>query len=120
MYSHLRYTQLAKTAFAQSNAITVFVRMQGKGGDWHLYGVDDCVLTHEDIPLRFAPSHALSSNRFEMTLLGKANRTNQLEVSTNLVDWRAGNVLFNRTGGVQIITGALTNVPARFFRARPR
>jgi hypothetical protein len=49
--------------------------------------------------------------------LGKANRTNQLEVSTNLVDWRA---VFNRTGGVQIITGALTNIPARFFRARPR
>lgn len=120
MYSHLRYTQFAKTVFAQSNAITVFVRMQGKGGDWHLYGVDDCVLTHEDVPLRFGPSRGLSSNRFEMTLFGKANRTNQLEVSTNLVDWRAGNVLYNRTGAVQIVTGGLTNLPARFFRARPR
>lgn len=120
MYSHLRYTQLAKTVFAQSNAISVFVRMQGKGGDWHLYGIDDCVLTHEEVPLRFGPSRGLSSNRFEMTLLGKMNRTNQLEVSTNLLDWRAANVLFNRTGAVEIVTGALTNLPARFFRARPR
>ncbi|HKQ36651.1 MAG TPA: hypothetical protein VJ063_01160, partial [Verrucomicrobiae bacterium] len=120
MYSHLHYTQLAKTVFAESNAITVFVRMQGKGGDWHLYGVDDCMLTHEDVPLRFASSRGLSSNRFEMTLLGKANRTNQLEVSTNLVDWRAGGLLINRTGAVQVVTGGLTNLPARFFRARPR
>ena len=88
-YSHLRYTQLAKTVLTQSNAITVFVRMQGKGGDWHLYGMDDCVLTHEDVPLHFGPSAALtSSNRFQMTLYGKAHSTNQIEVSTNLTSWR--------------------------------
>ena len=120
MYSHLRYTQIAKTAFAQSNAITVFVRMNGQGGQWHLYGVDDCVLTHEEVPLRFGPSRALTNNRFEMTLHGKMNRTNQLEVSTNLVDWRAAGLLVNRTGTVQFTTTSLTNLPSRFFRTRAR
>ena len=121
MYSHLRYTQLAKTVFAQSNAITVFARMNGQGGQWHLYGVDDCVLTHEEVPLRFGPSRALpDSNRFEMTLYGKANRTNQIEVSTNLVDWRPSGTVVNRGGVVQFSTLGLTNLPERYFRARPR
>jgi hypothetical protein len=120
MYSHLRYTQIAKTAFAQSNAITVFLRMNGQGGQWHLYGVDDCMLTHEEVPLRFGPSRPLANNRFEMTLHGKMNRTNQLELSTNLVDWRASSLVVNRTGTVRFITTGLTNVPSRYFRARAR
>ena len=120
MYGHLRYTQFAKTVFAQSNAITAFVRMNGQGGQWHLYGVDDCVLTHEEVPLRFGSSRALPNNRFEMTLHGKANRTNQIDVSTNLVDWRPSGTVVNRGGTAQFSLLGLTNLPARFFRARPR
>ena len=120
-YSHLRYTQLAKTVFAQSNAITVFVRMQGKGGDWHLYGVDDCVLTHEDVPLRFGTSAALpDNNRFQMTLYGKAHRTNQIDVSTNLTTWRSLGLVVNQGEAVQFSVFGLTNSSDRFFRARPR
>jgi hypothetical protein len=119
-YSHLRYTQVAKTVFAQSNAITVFVRMTGKGGDWHLYGVDDCVLTHEEVPLRFGPSLALTNNRFQMTLYGKANRTNNLEVSTTLTNWSFLGFMINRGGVAQASIPGMTNFPKRFFRARPR
>lgn len=50
-YSHLRYTPVAKTVVAQTNALTVFIHMQGSGGQWHLYGVDDCALsTEEPVP----------------------------------------------------------------------
>jgi hypothetical protein len=47
MYSHLKYTNLAISATAASSYVTVFVSMKGDGGQWHLYGVDDCVLTAE-------------------------------------------------------------------------
>lgn len=120
MYSHLRYTQLAKTAFAQSNAITVFVRMNGQGGQWHLYGVDDCVLSHEEVPLRFGPSRAAPNNRFETSLHGKANRTNQIEVSTNLVNWSPLGIVVNRGGIAPVSIPSVTNFQNRVFRARPR
>ncbi len=120
MYSHLRYTQLAKTAFAQSNAITVFVRMNGQGGQWHLYGVDDCVLTHEEVPLHFGPSRVAPNNRFETTLYGKANHTNQIEFSTNFVNWSPLGIVVTRGGIAPISIPSLTNHQKRFFRARPR
>lgn len=47
MYSHLHWTNLAKSAVAESPAITVFVSMKGDGVEWHLYGVDDAVLSTE-------------------------------------------------------------------------
>lgn len=47
-YSHLHYTPVAKSVVAQTNALTVFVHMQGQGGQWHLYGIDDCALSTED------------------------------------------------------------------------
>jgi hypothetical protein len=47
MFSHLRWTNFATNAVAQGNAVTVFVSMKGDGGEWHLYGLDDTVLTTE-------------------------------------------------------------------------
>jgi len=50
MYSHAKYTNLAVSATATSNYVTVFVHMRGTlsvGNCWHLYAVDDCVLTAE-------------------------------------------------------------------------
>jgi hypothetical protein len=120
MYSHLRYTQVAKTTFAQSNVITVFVRMNGQGGQWHLYGVDDCVLTHEEVPLRFGSSRVAANNRFESTLYGKANHTNQIEFSTNLANWSPLGIVVTRGGIAPISIPGLTNHQKRFFRARPR
>jgi len=56
MYSHRRstteysknWTQFAKRVVAQSTNLTVFIHMKGDGVQWHLYGVDDCALTHEE------------------------------------------------------------------------
>ena len=50
MYSHLHYTQLAKTATAQNTNLTVFVAMNGDGEQWGLYGIDDTVLTEAGAP----------------------------------------------------------------------
>ena len=118
-YSHLRFTQAAKTVLAQSNTVTVFVRMTGSGGEWHLYGIDDCVLTHEEVPLRFGPELSLGS-KFHMTLYGKANETNIIEASTNLSTWGSLGPIANRSGTVQFSVPAPTNFTQRFFRARQR
>jgi hypothetical protein len=78
-YSHLRYGNLAKSAVAQGTAVTVFVRMTGSGGEWHLYGVDDAVLT-ETAPLvppdPPAPLQAVAtpaSNTITLTLSAPAH-----------------------------------------------
>jgi hypothetical protein len=117
-YSHLHYTQVAKTVIAQTDALTVFVRMTGEGGQWHLYGIDDCALTHEEVPLEFGPVNVAPNNRFQMTLYGKARQTNTIEASTNLTAWRSIGGVANPAGAVQFTVPSLTNFPARFFRAR--
>jgi hypothetical protein len=69
VYSHLHYQNLSQSALAQANALTVFVRLQGTGGEWHLYGVDDCVLTGEETPAvpRQAVSESASSVRLRFS-----------------------------------------------------
>lgn len=44
-YSHLRYSVIGTHSVATGNNITVFFSMIGKGGQWHLYGIDDCRLS---------------------------------------------------------------------------
>lgn len=44
-YSHLRYNMAGIHAVAQSNRISVFVSFGGLGGQWHMYGIDDCRLS---------------------------------------------------------------------------
>ncbi len=44
-YSHLRYNIAGIHAIAQSNKISVFVSFGGLGGQWHLFGIDDCRLS---------------------------------------------------------------------------
>ena len=60
VYSHLRYHPVAQTVEAAGSAVTVFVRMEGRGGEWHLYGVDDGVLTLTDTPP--APRRAVAES----------------------------------------------------------
>jgi hypothetical protein len=47
MFSHLHWTNLAKSAVAKENACTVFISMKGDGVQWHLYGIDDVALSTE-------------------------------------------------------------------------
>jgi hypothetical protein len=116
MYSHRHYTQLAKTTVAKNTNITVFVSMQGLGGDWHVYAVDDCILSHENIVPQFSGSSLLSNGTFGTTLKSKANRTNTLESSSNLSTWSTNAFIFSRSGTAQYTNTAASG--ARFFRAR--
>src|SRR6058998_2954158 len=80
-YSHLRYTQFAKTVRASGANLTVFVSMKGRGGDWHLYAVDGCALTQEEIPTRFLNPTVSSNGVFCATVSSRANRSNIVEAS---------------------------------------
>jgi hypothetical protein len=102
---------------AQSTNLTVFVSMKGTGGQWHLYALDDCALTREDIPLRLTGA-GCTNDVFQTTVLSRANRTNVIEVSTNLTDWRTVTNLLNATGTVTFAEPVTTNAGPRFFRAR--
>lgn len=117
MYSHRRYTQLATTAIAQGSALTVFVRMQGTGGQWHLYAVDDCALTHEENPLRFKAVDS-SDGAFRFTLAGKPHRTNVVERTTNFQSWTLVTNVVNLTGEVPVEDHPPVGDAAQFYRAR--
>jgi len=117
MYSHRHYTPLAKSVVAQSTNLTVFVRMQGEGGQWHLYAIDACALTHEPIPIRFV-SNIVSNGMFETKFTSRANRTNALESSFNGTTWFGNGIFYNRTGTSLYREFSITNRAQKFFRAR--
>ncbi len=98
-YSHLHYSNLATTTTATAENITVFVAMQGEGGQWHLYGVDDCVLT-ETVPLRprlMAPGFT-DDGAFEFTLVGQPGKTSAIEACSAFDEWSPLTNLVNLTG----------------------
>jgi hypothetical protein len=116
MYSHRRYTNLANTSLAQGTNLTVFISMKGDGVTWHLYGVDDAVLSTEEIPTRFESPTLLPNGGFQATLRSRANRTNLIEASTDFVQWMPLTNLLNASGVL-----SFENIPAsnqRFYRAR--
>lgn len=116
LYSHLHYSPVAVSAVAQGSALTVFVRMQGSGGQWHLYGVDDCALTHEPGPLQFQ-SPAWSNGIFQALLTGRPRRTNIVERSPDLRDWTPLSPLPN-PGGQSWFTDTPPGPGPWFYRAR--
>jgi hypothetical protein len=117
MYSHRRYTQLAMSAVAQGTNLTVFVRMQGSGGQWHLYAVDDSALTHEEVPLRLhAP--VWSNGVFQATLAGRPHRTNRIERTTDFETWTPVTNVVNRTGVAGFEDAAAVSGAPQFYRAR--
>lgn len=117
MYSHRRYTQVATSAVAQGAALTVFVRMQGSGGQWHLYAVDDCALTHEPMPLRLH-SPEWMEDAFAATLAGKPHRTNLIERTSDFRLWHPVTNVVNLTGEARFITPAEDDGQPQFYRAR--
>jgi hypothetical protein len=118
LYSHRRFTQLARTAVAQSTNLTVFISMKGDGGEWHNYGVDDCALTREDIPLRFDAPAVLPDGALQLTLLGKANRSNVIEGAAALANWSTVTSVWNATGRIVTTNPPAAGATQRFFRAR--
>jgi hypothetical protein len=122
-YSHRRsttdyaknWTQVAKRVVAQGTNLTVFVHMKGEGVQWHLYGVDDCALTHEEVPVRFEKASVLNG-AFEANVTGKLGFSNVIERSITLTNWVSFTNIFNRNGVVSFRDSS-TNT-ARFYRAR--
>ena len=101
---------------AQGTNLTVFIHMKGEGVEWHLFGVDDCALTHEDIPVRFRNSAVLSNGVFQATVTGRIGLTNVVERSVTLTNWLLHTNIMN-SNGVVTFQDSATNA-ARFYRAR--
>lgn len=118
MYSHRRYSNVAKSAVAQGTNLTAFISMKGDGVTWHLFGVDDVVLSHEAIPTRFETPTILSNGVFQATLSSRANRTNVIEASTNLAQWLPVTNLLNAAGITPFQDAGSTAAVQRFYRAR--
>jgi len=97
--------------------VTVFVSMKGQGGEWHLYGVDGCALTQEEIPLRFVQPMVTSNGLFQATITGRANRSNIVEASGTLTGWTVLTNFLNETGSTSFSDSA--GAARRFYRARP-
>jgi hypothetical protein len=116
MYSHRHYTQLAKTVKTLSTNVTVFVSMKGQGGDWHLYGIDGCALTQEEITARFMQPSVNSGEVFQATVNGRANRSNIVEASSALTSWTVLTNFLNEVGSTPFVDPA----PGlrRFYRVR--
>jgi hypothetical protein len=116
--SHLRYTHLGKSVRATTASLTVFVHMKGDGLEWHLYALDDCALTEAEIPLQFGSPRLSLDGRFETVLTGKANRTNLLELTSDLANWEPLTNVFNPTGTLPVVDEVTTGPRQRFYRAR--
>jgi hypothetical protein len=123
MYSHRRstvdysknWTQFAKRAVAQSTNLTVFIHMKGDGVQWHLYGVDDCALTHEEVPVRFINPAVLGNGTFQAEVTGKIGFSNVIERSITLTNWSPFTNIFNSNGAVMLRDVATNAV--RFYRS---
>ncbi|HWN97320.1 MAG TPA: hypothetical protein VNT99_19970 [Methylomirabilota bacterium] len=124
MYSHRRsttdysknWTQFAKRAIAQSSNLTVFIHMKGDGVQWHLYGVDDCALTHEEVPVQFQNSSIESNGVFQASVTGKIGFSNIIERSVTLTNWSPLTNIMNSNGVVMFRDTATNTV--RFYRAK--
>jgi len=118
MYSHRHYSNLARTAVAQNTNLTVFISMKGTGGEWHLYTVDDCILSQENVPTRLSQTSLTPNGSFQTVVTSKANRTNAIDASTNLSNWSSLTNVLNKTGTLPFSDPAATNYSQRFYRAR--
>lgn len=116
IYSHRHWSNLARTAVAQSSNLTVFVTMKGLGGQWHLYGLDDCALTHEEVPVRFEPARIVANEMFQAVVTGRIGTTNIIERSFDLTNWQRAAVFVN-SNGAALFQDTATNAQ-RFYRAR--
>lgn len=116
LYSHGRYTPVAKTVKAAGTNVTVFVTMKGQGGEWHLYAVDGCELTQQKIPTRLLNPRVTSNGIFSASIFGRANRSNTVEASANLAQWTPLTNLLNSSGTTPFFDA--TNTLRRFYRAQ--
>ncbi len=118
MYSHLHYSNIAKTATAQAGFITAFISMKGNGGTWELYGVDDCVLTETAVSQPFwSASQTQPDGSFTAQIVGDVGVMNTIQVSTNLVDWTDLTQLPQTNAVVTFADPAASRVGNLYYRA---
>jgi hypothetical protein len=118
MYSHLHYSNFAKTATAKSSAITVFVSMKGDGEVWHLYGVDDCVLTETPVVQPYWTAPELKADgSFAAEIAGDPGTTNIIQISSDLIHWSNLMLLRQTNSVVPFIDSTAPPLPSRFYRA---
>ncbi|MEW6159850.1 MAG: hypothetical protein AB1813_20655, partial [Verrucomicrobiota bacterium] len=116
MYSHLRYSSLSKRAVAKSNFITVFVSMKGDGGQWHVYGVDDCVLTETSFLRPHIESPRIQMGTLDFVVVGEPGTTNRLEASENLLEWQTITNWVQASGRIEYQEPVINSAASRFFR----
>lgn len=116
-YSHLHYSNLAITAMALADYITVFIAMQGQGGQWHLYGVDDCILTETPpAPPRLVNPTFEQDGAFAFTVLSAPGKTNNVELCTELSRWSSLTTIVNTTGQTKLRDTTTPTDAQRFYR----
>jgi hypothetical protein len=117
-YSHLRYSNLAKTAIAMASTITVFVSMKGQEEQWHLYGVDDCVLTETAVAQPFWDEAQLHPDgSFTARIVGDPGLVNLIQVSEDLNSWSDLQVLPQTNASIPFVDATATQATNRCYRA---
>lgn len=117
-YSHRRFANAAHGATAQGDFLTVFVEMKGAGGQWHLFGVDDCVLTETaPSPPEFSAFEISTEALPRMTITADPGRTIVVESTSDFHSWETLANLANPTGIVEFSDPDPAREPGRFYRA---
>jgi len=116
LYSHLHYSNPALATVASNTTLTVFVHFKGEGVEWHLYGIDDCVLTETDPPppLLIAPKLDPDGS-FSCQVGSEAGEWVRIEGSSDLGSWVALTNVLNATGLTRFTDPG--GAPRRFYRA---
>lgn len=115
-YSHLHHSNAALSTVSSSETMTAFIHFKGDGVAWHLYGIDDCVLTEtESPPPRLIAPELDPEGAFSCQVASEAGRWVRIETSANLVSWVERTNVLNATGLVDFRDDA--GEPRRFYRA---
>jgi hypothetical protein len=117
-YCHLRYTAASISALASGSQLTAFVQMKGSGGEWHLFGVDECVLTEQPPAL---PQVSVSEPEPGGMVLVRADAEPGvplgLQFSDDLVIWQTWTNQPAPEGWIEWQDPSLSERRQRFYRA---
>jgi hypothetical protein len=118
-YSHLRMSNVAKTAAAQSGYLTVFIEMKGSGGEWHLFGVDDCALTETPAtPPEITVIRTQPDGDVALTVRSDVGANTTLEATEDFAEWRTLTNWLNASAETEVWDVEPPSHPRRFYRAR--
>ena len=103
---------------ATARAISWSREMKGAGGQWHLFGVDDCVLTETaPSPPEFSAFEISTEALPRMTITSDPGRTIVVESTSDFHSWETLANLANPTGIVEFSDPDPAREPGRFYRA---